>query len=132
MSSVREHLQKAHQMMSEHHEAMAECHKAAMSKAAATSNESLFHDAAATAHLVAAQGHQDLMQECEKVSNGDLNKSDQIRPDGISRVTLDVPAVRMVLRPGQQVVDAKTSIPEQLRKVIGIGAEDQEESTLMR
>jgi hypothetical protein len=103
MSTVREHLKKAHEAIAMHHREMVKCHTAAMGKNTDPHHE--FHKAAAAAHTAAAETHEEMCNDCQKAADSELTK---LVPTNVSGVT---PGFRAVPRSGQREIPAAGAKP---------------------
>jgi len=133
MATVKEHLQKMHQAMSDHHTLMAKCHSTAMGKAVAGDVNHEYHKTSAALHEAAASSHDEMCETCVKGTDViDLAKrGDQVQPlpPGLSRLAPNAPRVTAVPRHGHPVA-AAANVPAQFAKLVS--TEDEEESSLLR
>lgn len=132
MSTLREHLKKAHESIATHHRTMSKCHGDAMGKAVAGNPEHEFHKGARAAHDAAADAHDQMCQECMKVTGDELNKNtadlvkrlehleNTIQPTRVSAVAPNAPGVRAVPRAGQQPIPDRPNVPIQFEKLVAI------------
>jgi hypothetical protein len=114
MSTVKQHLQKAHEAHATFHRAMSKCHGDAMSKAAAGDRMAEFHKAAQAAHNAAAEAEDSMCEECSKASNDEFNKVVPL-PDGLSILA---PERRAIPRTGQRELPSKAAVSPMFQKLI--------------
>lgn len=119
MNRVSEHLAKDHQEASSFHRTMAECHKVALGKAVSGNPEHEFHKSAMAAHNAAADHHDQMCEECQKVIASDLQK---VQPTLVSAVTPTAPGVRAVPRAGQRSIEeaTKPAVEAQFAKLVAV------------
>jgi hypothetical protein len=122
MNRVSEHLAKDHQAASSFHRMMAKCHGEAMGKAVAGNPEHTFHKSAVAAHEQAADHHDQMCEECQKVIASDLQK---LQPTNVSAVAPTAPGVTAVPRAGQRPIEeAKPVVEAQFAKLLTVDEQD--------
>src|SRR5579862_6672240 len=119
MSKVSEHLVGLHKTESSYHRSAAKYHGEAMGKAVAGNPEHAFHKSAVAAHEQAADQHDQMCEECQKVIASDLQK---LQPTLVSAVAPDAPGVRAVPRAGQRPIEeaTKPQVEAQFAKLVAV------------
>jgi hypothetical protein len=115
--TVRQHLQKAHEVLAEHHRRMSKIHGAAMGKAVAGDPTHEFHKAAVAAHNTAAENHDSMCDACAKAIGDELDK---LVPTNVSGVTPTAPGIRAVPRAGQRQDPEKLEVEPEFAKLVAI------------
>lgn len=115
---------KDHEMASGHHTRMGNFHGAALKKCKdmEDSDGEAFHKAAMVEHASEAARH---LSCCKSTQALELSKAsmggdpDAIRPDGISSIIGEAPAVTPIFRTGQRQFGKAGDVDPQLEKILG-------------
>lgn len=137
MSTMREHLAGLHKREAQHHVHKAAHHAAVgehyqklaghigKSETTEASKDSAgilaelasLHESLSAEHTSMSAHHHEMMEECSKAADGDLNK---LVPTQVSAITPDRPGIRAVPRAGQQPIPERPNVPEAFEHLAAI------------